>query len=198
MQVGTAQSSRSPIASIGVSTHVQATLSPSQAGAPADAVLLSIGRQIDVDYATKVLETELGQKLGSALRDAGIDEEQLQAVLSGAVDTSPEATSKRIVDFATSFFSAFQINHAKEEGGAQIDGFSELIKNAVKEGFAQARDVLEGISRISTDLSDDIDKTFGLVMEGIDRFTEDQRGLLAQAQQVQDQPGEQQEQLLAA
>lgn len=190
MQVGTAQSSRSLIASIGVSTHVQATAIPSQAGAPADAVLLSIGRQIDADYANKVLETELGQKLGSALRDAGIDEEQLQAVLSGAQDTSPEATSKRIVDFATSFFSAFQANHGDDEGEAQVAGFTELIKNAVKEGFAQARDILEGISKISTDLSDDIDQTFGLVMEGIDRFAEDQRGLLEKAPQ--------QEQLLAA
>lgn len=196
MQVGTAQGSQRLIASVGVTAQMKATAVASQEGAPAGAVLLSIGSQIDIGYANKVLETEIGQKLGAALRDAGIEGEQLQAVLSGAVDTSPEATAKRIVDFATSFFAAFQANHAEEEGGVQIDGFSELIKNAVKEGFAQARDLLEGIARLSTDLSEDIDETYGLVMEGIDRFSEDQRASLAQALTIQD-PAEQPEENLA-
>jgi hypothetical protein len=30
----------------------------------------------------------------------------------------------RIVEFATSFFGAFQANNADQEGDAQIDGFS--------------------------------------------------------------------------
>ena len=70
-----------------------------------------------------MLETELGQSFASALRKAGIEGQALEDVLSGALDLSPEATAKRIVEFATSFFGAFQTNNADQEGDAQIDGF---------------------------------------------------------------------------
>jgi hypothetical protein len=57
------------------------------------------------------------------LRKAGIEGQALEDVLSGALDLSPEVTAKRIVEFATSFFGAFQTNNADQEGDAQIDGF---------------------------------------------------------------------------
>jgi hypothetical protein len=198
MHVGTAQS-QSLISSISVSstTQFQAT-SISQGGASADAVLLSIGRQIDVNYSQRVLETELGQQLGSALQDAGIEGQALTDVLSGVLDTSPEATAKRIVDFATSFFGAFQANHAEEGGEAQVSGFTDLIRDAVEEGFAQSRDILEGIGQISSGVSDDIDQTYDLVMQGIDDFAEGQRLSLAeQVSEASADPLEPVEDLLA-
>ena len=130
MQVGTAQS-QSLIASVSVSTQIQATKLGSKDGDSADAVLLSIGRQIDVSYAQKVLETELGQQLSSTLEQAGVATGMLQDALSGALDMSPEATANRIVDFATSFLGAFQANNAEQGGQQQVDGFAELIRGEV-------------------------------------------------------------------
>ena len=92
MQVGTAQS-QSLIASVSVSTQIQATKINSKDGGSADAVLLNIGSQIDVSYSQKVLETELGQQLSSALQQAGVDTGMLQDGLSGALDMSPPASS---------------------------------------------------------------------------------------------------------
>jgi hypothetical protein len=178
MQVGTAQSS-STFASISVSTQIDVTTISSKKDGSTDAVLLSVGRQIDINYAQQVLETELGQSFATALQEAGIEGQALEDVLSGALDLSPEATAGRIVDFATSFFGSFKANNADQGGGAQIDGFSQLIKDAVEEGFNQSRDVLEGIGKISGQLSSDMDRTFQLVIGGINNFADEQHQSLA-------------------
>ena len=185
MQVGTAQS-QSLIASVSVSTQIQATKINSKDGGSADAVLLNIGSQIDVSYSQKVLETELGQQLNSALQQAGVDTGMLQDGLSGALNMSPEATANRIVAFATSFFGAFQANNAEQGGPQQVDGFAELIRGAVEEGFTQARDILEGIGKISGNVSSDIDRTFGMVMQGIDDFADEQRTIVTGPPTVED------------
>lgn len=180
MQVGTAQS-QSLIASISVSTQVRATPLSAQDGAPADAVLLTIGKQIDVNYSRTVLRNELADSLDAALQQAGVEGLTAEDLLSGAMDTSPEATATRIVDFATSFFAAFQANHAQDEGDGQIDGFTELIKGAVEEGFAQAREILKGIGRISSAVAEDMDRTFDLVMKGIEDWARERHEALLES-----------------
>lgn len=54
-----------------------------------------------------------------------------------------------------------------------------MIRGAVEEGFSQAKDVLEGIAKISQGVAADIDETLVLVMKGIDDFAEGKRGVLA-------------------
>ena len=178
MQIGSAQT-QSLIASINVSSKFEASAVSSQKDGPVDAVLMSVGGSVDTNYAQQVLETELGQSFANALRDAGIEGQALDDVLSGVIDFSPEATAKRIVDFASSFFGAFQANNADQDGNSQIDGFSELIRGAIEKGFAQAKDILEGIAKISQGVTADIDETLVLVMKGIDDFAEGKRGVLA-------------------
>lgn len=193
MQVGTAQS-QSLIASVSVTrtstTTVSATSLLQQDSAPADAVLNSVGGQIDSGYVQQVLQSEIGQSVANMLQNAGIEGEALDAVLSGAIDVSPQATAGRILDFATSFFGGFQANHAGQEGGAQIDGFSQLIKDAVDEGFQQSRDLLEGIGKISGKVAEDIDETYSLVMSGIDDFAQEQRDSLAPVPPPEEVPEE--------
>ena len=177
MQVGTTQS-QSLISRISVSAKVETSITRTQTGASADAVNLSVGGQIDSNYVQQVLQTELGESLANALSAAGIEGQALEDVLSGAIDLSPQATAGRIVDFATSFYGSFQSNHADEDGNAQIDGYSQLIKDAVEEGFTQSRDLLEGIGKISGQVSDDINRTYELVMQGLDDFASTQRASL--------------------
>ena len=183
MQIGSAQS-QSLIASVSVSTKVEVSAIRSQKDGPVDAVLLSVGQTVDINYAQQVLETELGQSFANALREAGIEGQALDDVLSGVIDFSPEATAKRIVDFASSFFGSFQVNNAHQDGNSQIEGFSEMIRGAVERGFAQAKDILEGIAKISNSAADDMDETFVLVMKGIDDFAEGKRGVLAAADEA--------------
>lgn len=189
MQVGTTQS-QSLISRISVSAKIETSLSSTQADASAGAVNLSVGGQIDSNYVQQVLQTELGESLASALNAAGIEGQELEDVLSGAIDLSPEATSQRIIDFATSFFGSFQNNHVDEDGNTQIDGFSQLIKDAVEEGFTQSRDLLEGIGEISGQVSDDINRTYTLVMQGLDDFAADQRAALPPEPAPEDAPEE--------
>lgn len=64
-----------------------------------------------------------------------------------------ENTSQRIVDFATSFFNAFE--GAGEE-------FLATIKDAIGEGFKQAREML---GELPSEVNQLVDDTYSLVME---------------------------------
>jgi hypothetical protein len=151
----------------------QLSLPPTAATSPED--VLAVGGQIDRDYVQRVLETELGESVANLLRENGIEGEELDNLLGGAVDLSPEATASRIVEFATSFYAAFQTNHADQESLPRLDDFTQLIRGAVDEGFAQSRDLLEGLGEISEETAADIDRTYGLVMGGIDDFDRAER-----------------------
>ena len=183
MHVGTAQS-QSLIASLSVTRKTQISAIPLASGQgerAADAVLLSIGRRIDVSYATMVLDESLRPRLDAALASAGL-ELSTDDLLSTAEDTFSEATAQRIIEFATSFFEAFQNNQVDEDSESQISSFTELIKGAVKGGFDQARDILGGIGQKSGGVQADIDRTFSLTTKGLDAFAQEQRGALSPAQ----------------
>ena len=69
-----------------------------------------------------------------------------------------ENTSQRIVDFATSFLSAF--DGAPEE-------FQNDIKEAIKKGFEEAKDIMGELPEASAKLYND---TYELTMEKLDNF----------------------------
>jgi hypothetical protein len=69
-----------------------------------------------------------------------------------------ENTSQRIVDFAVSFSGLF-------EGSG--DEFLDMIKNAIDEGFKQAREML---GNLPDEVSGLIDDTYKLVMEKLDSW----------------------------
>lgn len=82
-----------------------------------------------------------------------------------------ENTSQRIVDFAVSFFDAF-------EGAG--DEFLSTIKAAVEEGFKQARDML---GELPGQVSSLIDDTYALVMEKLDAWGVE-KGITTQEQEL--------------
>ena len=73
-----------------------------------------------------------------------------------------ENTSQRIVDFATSFLDIFR---------GSGDEFLSMIKDAVDEGFAQARDMLGELPDAVNELMDD---TYSLTMEKLDAWAVEQ------------------------
>ena len=185
MEVGSAQS-QSLIASVSTTrTLISAAKFTSDDGT-ATSVLLSISEQVDTVYAQRVLDDSLADSFNKAFQEAGMDTD-VESLLGSGLDFSPEATANRIVSFAVGFFGAFQANHQEDAPPDQIDGFAEMIKGAVQQGFAEARDIMKGIGELSSSASNDIDSTFNLVMSGIDGFAQEQHAGLAEPASPQEQ-----------
>ena len=136
-----------------------------------DAVEVNI--QIDGKFAGRVLQDSMADKLNAAFAAVGMDT-TVDSLQQSATDFSPQATAQRIVNFSTSFFGSFQQNHADEAGQSQASNFAVMIKGAIEEGFASAQDILVGLGEIAPDIQAGIDETFGLTMQGINSFVEQQ------------------------
>ncbi len=134
-----------------------------------DAVEVNI--QIDGEFAGRVLQDSMEDKLNAAFAAAGMDT-TVDSLLQSGTDFSSQATAQRIVDFSTSFFGSFQQNH--EAGQSQASDFAAMITGAIEEGFASAQDILVGLGEIAPDIQARIDETFELTMQGINSFVEQQ------------------------
>ncbi|MEE2628217.1 MAG: DUF5610 domain-containing protein [Candidatus Latescibacterota bacterium] len=141
-----------------------------------DAVNVNI--RVDGGFANRVLNDSLNDKLNAMFQEAGMDT-TVDSLLQSGLDYSPEATASRIVEFATGFFGQYQGNNEGTEESEQIEGFVAMIKGAVEEGFAGAQEMLEGLGEIDPDVQDGIDKTFDLVMKGIDDWVSERAGQVA-------------------
>ncbi|MFT5088507.1 MAG: hypothetical protein ACI906_000592 [Candidatus Latescibacterota bacterium] len=178
MNVGNTQS-QSIVASIQVSRstfEMKQTTTNANGDTQAKSLLVDavqVNIQIDSEFANRVLNDSLEEKLNSMFQEAGMDT-SVDSLLQGGGDFSPTATAQRIVDFATGFFGQFQNNNVDKGGPEQLDGFATLIKGAIEEGFASAKDILEGLGEIASGIREDIDETFGLTMKGIDDFVVEQ------------------------
>ncbi|HIG53625.1 MAG TPA: hypothetical protein EYG11_09215 [Candidatus Latescibacteria bacterium] len=136
-----------------------------------DAVEVNI--QIDGEFAGRVLQDSMADKLNAAFAAAGMDT-TVDSLQQSGTNFSPQATAQRIVDFSTSFFGSFQQNHADEAGQSQASDFAAMIKGAIEEGFASAQNILVGLGEIAPDIQAGIDETFELTMQGINSFVEQQ------------------------
>lgn len=82
---------------------------------------------------------------------------------------SPENTAKRILNFTTGFFSAYQANHPKDSAEDSINGFTTLIGKAIDKGFKEAEKILGSFDELG-EIGDNIKKTYDLVMKGLEDF----------------------------
>lgn len=97
-------------------------------------------------------------------------ENAIQTAYDNGVDTSPEATADRIVSFATQFFSVHQQQNSNMSLDEQLDSFMSIIGGAIDNGFKEARDILSGLKVLQGDIAEGVDKTYGLVQEGLQAF----------------------------
>ena len=144
---------------------------------------VNVNIRVDEGFANRVLNDSLNDKLNAMFQEAGMDT-TVDSLLEGGLDFSPEATANRIVERATGFFEQYQTNNQGTEEGEQIEGFVEMIKGAVEEGFAGAQEMLEGLGEIDPDVQGGIDKTSDLVVKGIDDWASER------AEQVAPGPSE--------
>ncbi len=99
-----------------------------------------------------------------------LGENAVQQAADSGIDFSPEATAERIVGFATGFFPVFLDTHSNEDPQAALDEFMQIIRDAIEQGFSEAREILDGLSVLEGDIAANIDTTFELVLEGLERF----------------------------
>ncbi|MCL2917991.1 DUF5610 domain-containing protein [Shewanella litorisediminis] len=99
-------------------------------------------------------------------------EQAIERLAEEGVDTSPEATAGRIVDFATQFFSVYQSQNSSQSFEQQLEGFMGVIGGAIDQGFKEARDILDGLKVLEGDIAAGVDKTYDLVQQGLKDFAE--------------------------
>jgi len=97
-------------------------------------------------------------------------ENAAQKIYDSGIDTSPEATADRIVAFATGFYSRYKdLNPGKSEEET-LDNFMQIIGGGIEKGFADAKDILKGLKVYEGEVESGVDKTYGLVMQGLNSF----------------------------
>ena len=99
-----------------------------------------------------------------------LGENAIERTSEQGVDVSPEATAGRIVSQSTAFFSAFQAQNSDLDPQQQLDRFLEVIGSGVDRGFADAREILDGLQVLEGDIATNIDRTYELVLQGLAEF----------------------------
>ncbi|MCG9711548.1 DUF5610 domain-containing protein [Shewanella insulae] len=97
-------------------------------------------------------------------------EHAIETAVEQGVDTSPEATAERIVSFATQFFAIHQEQNRGMSFDDQLSSFMDIIGGAIDQGFDEAKDILSGLKVLEGDIEAGVDKTYGLVQEGLQAF----------------------------
>lgn len=98
-----------------------------------------------------------------------VQEEEKKSKIDALVEKlddywKPDAVAGRIFDFATGLFEGYKERHGV--GTEQLDKFYEMIKEAVEEGYKQAKDMLGALSEEVTGVLEDTMNKFGEKFEG--------------------------------
>ncbi len=107
----------------------------------------------------------INEELAPTLGEKAIERSQ-----ASGLDVSPEATAERIVRLTTAMFSRYQEVHPNDALIAHVDDFLGLIGGGIDKGFAEAREILDGLGVLEGDIAANIDRTYALVQEGLASF----------------------------
>jgi hypothetical protein len=94
----------------------------------------------------------------------------IQNAYDSGLDVSPEATADRIVSMSTAFFSIYREQNLEMSDEEAAKSFAEIIGGGIDTGFADAREVLDGLNVLEGDIASNIATTFDLVQEGLLAF----------------------------
>jgi len=87
---------------------------------------------------------------------------------------SPKNTADRIIEQASSFLVAFQKAHPELEGQALLDKFDEVVGGGLRQGFSEAKSVLEDLKVFNGEVEENFSSTFNLVEKGMLDFRNEQ------------------------
>ncbi len=149
----------------------------SAAQASEDRVEISLAANMTVEAVNGILDDSVVEQINKAIQEAGINL-RVEDGQEAQIDPSPEGTARGVVDFATGFLEAFLNSPTDETGEVRIAGFMSLIRGAIREGFHQARNFLEGITTLSETINENINRTFELANQYLDDFHQAQLNLM--------------------
>jgi hypothetical protein len=109
--------------------------------------------------------------------------EQLRAVVDEAraelglpedavLDTSPEATAERILEFALGQFGRFQENHEELGEDEARQQFVDLIGGAIGQGISEAREILGALSALTPEVDSGISTIESIIEQRLQAFAE--------------------------
>ena len=99
-------------------------------------------------------------------------DDAIQKAADSGMDFSPQATADRIVSMSTAFFGKYAEQHPEKDQATALKDFTQLIGGGIDKGFAEARQVLDGLKVLEGDIAANIDKTYELVQSGLKTFVE--------------------------
>jgi len=127
-----------------------------------------------IEHLNEVLAPEFGDNAIQAASDSGMD-------------FGPQATADRIVSMSTAFFGKYAENHPEKDLNTALADFTKLIGGGIDKGFAEARQILDGLKVLEGDIASNIDKTYELVQAGLKAFVENY-SRSGQANEVPEKP----------
>jgi hypothetical protein len=133
-----------------------------------DRVEISASGSLNVRAVNGILNDSVVEQVNRAIQEAGID-----LTVEGALQIraeTPEATARRIADYATGYRDDYDGSHSAKGSDARIAGFMSLIRGAIEEGFTHARDFLKSINGLTDAVNQNIDRTFELTNRYLDAF----------------------------
>jgi len=109
--------------------------------------------------------------INEALKET-MGDNAIQKGYDAGLDVTPEATAGRIVSLSTAFFGKYQEMHSDMSQEEALTSFTDIISGGIDKGFAEARDILDGLGVLEGDIATNIDKTYALVQDGLKSFVE--------------------------
>ena len=88
------------------------------------------------------------------------------------VDTSPEATADRILEFALSQFDAYHENHPELSEDEARQQFADFIGGAIEQGIQEASDILTALSALTPEVDSLIETIRSIIQEGLAAFAQ--------------------------
>lgn len=152
----------------GQATPGQSRPSITAAPTPAEMKLQISNEPLSLVYRTAV--QKLNELLAPDLGDKG-----LQGLADSGIDFSPQAVADRILSFATAGLGSYRDRHPTQGQDEQLNGFVGLIRDAIDQGFAEARHILDGLGVLNGDIAASTDQTHALIQDGLDRFAQQAR-----------------------
>ena len=99
----------------------------------------------------------------------------IQHAYESGLDVTPGATAGRILSMSTAFFDAYREQHPGKDPDRALEDFVALISGGIDRGFAEARQILDGLGVLQGDIASNIERTYELVQEGLRAFLDQQR-----------------------
>ena len=132
-----------------------------------DVLDLGKGSPVPLDEALNIVVERSIEKLRAVVVQA---REELGLPDDAVIDTSPESTAGRIADFALGAYDQYRQNHKLEDNEASRAQFSEFIGNAINQGMAEARDILQSLQSLTPEIDTNITKTWDIIQQRFDDF----------------------------